>query len=1006
MSSSPIILQTVADLGGVTQLKAAMDTIPASTDRATESFHRAATASNEFGKEVAYLNSINMRAKAPFDEAAAGADELGYSVREARGSARLLADELGLHLNRELANTLARSEVLGPLLEKAFNIFAVVGFLEVLGEVPEAIDKIVGKLSGWDEAARKAYEGIVKENLKAVEQNLDLEQSADRAATVGLEGSKKYAAEQANLQKELHSSALQAGELQQQVVGMQDKMDQLKPSGLSLWQTFERDVISGRPLIEMLDGTNTRYKELNESAEAFSATIRKLTEEQRKEAEAESVRIKAEEAANAAADSEATSAAKIAHEKDYVSAVEGYNRQMYEDRLKLQQISLAQEEALNRASEEREFQAETAAYQKLRALKIDEGARTGKNVQPEIEKMDSDQENRRIAFNKKLADSDTQTALTERKNAEDVATAQIEATYKVEEAQDKLDESRAKRLIAKADSPAKSELAEKQAIDAANEAYDHQADKVKALARLQESLLPTQVSKPVSALGSDAFADELKDAEKYAPEIAKKLLDLNAELQQINKERAGSIEAIQNESHDKEIEQLRAGLDEKKSILATELEDVRSTYTQESAALISSMAERGASIEAYGAKAAELSRRELATETALYEKELADIREAAANKVITEQQATSQIEAIYKQQEQSYAGMLQSENQNFERALSLRQAQEKASIAGTGSGPLTEIAQQRMLVEEYDATDQEIKRLTLSMIQYESVVASLKATQANGGILTPAENAQMQIAENNIRNLTTLISQLREKQAQLQTEMVSSWQAITRSIQSTVNVGFNSFNQNLLKMLDSTQSFSKTMINVYNSMVQTLLSSLLKFLEQRLVAWVENELQIGQQQATGGAAQIAAAKTVQAGITTAMAGEAAAAAFAAAMVATPYPEDFAVAAVSADAAAAAVMATIAFERGGIVPGSSGTAVPVLAHAKEMVLPEHLSTFVQDAAAGKIGSNPTAPAGTTIGGNSSTVHNKNNFEMHFHGGETSKDDVIDWVKQGIRQGTLP
>jgi hypothetical protein len=130
------------------------------------------------------------------------------------------------------------------------------------------------------------------------------------------------------------------------------------------------------------------------------------------------------------------------------------------------------------------------------------------------------------------------------------------------------------------------------------------------------------------------------------------------------------------------------------------------------------------------------------------------------------------------------------------------------------------------------------------------------------------------------------------------------------------------------------------------------------------------------------------------------------------MVALPYPENIMAAPVMMGEAAAETMSAMAFERGGIVPGSSGSAVPITAHAKEMVLPEHISSFIQSAAAGAAGA-PGAPGGAggpgvpggSGGDNYNTTHNHNHFEINVDGQKTGKDEVISWVQQGLHRGAF-
>src|SRR5215472_10245980 len=105
-------------IAGSNQAAAAIEKIGAATKST-------AADTNELARAGQFVETQNRRSLAQFNDHAAALTKEGYSLREARGAARLLADELGVHLNRELANTLARSELIGPLLEKAFSVFAI-----------------------------------------------------------------------------------------------------------------------------------------------------------------------------------------------------------------------------------------------------------------------------------------------------------------------------------------------------------------------------------------------------------------------------------------------------------------------------------------------------------------------------------------------------------------------------------------------------------------------------------------------------------------------------------------------------------------------------------------------------------------------------------------------------------------------------------------------------------------------------------------------------------------
>jgi hypothetical protein len=98
----------------------------------------------------------------------------------------------------------------------------------------------------------------------------------------------------------------------------------------------------------------------------------------------------------------------------------------------------------------------------------------------------------------------------------------------------------------------------------------------------------------------------------------------------------------------------------------------------------------------------------------------------------------------------------------------------------------------------------------------------------------------------------------------------------------------------------------------------------------------------------------------------------------------------------------------AFERGGIVP-DTGLA---MVHAREMVLPEHISSFIQGAAAGAGASGapggrggdggPGGAGGTT---DNRTFHQHNKFEIHQHGGTMEPDEIVAVVRKAARRGVL-
>jgi hypothetical protein len=141
------------------------------------------------------------------------------------------------------------------------------------------------------------------------------------------------------------------------------------------------------------------------------------------------------------------------------------------------------------------------------------------------------------------------------------------------------------------------------------------------------------------------------------------------------------------------------------------------------------------------------------------------------------------------------------------------------------------------------------------------------------------------------------------------------------------------------------------------------------------------------------------------------AGVAGAAAFMSVMEALPFPENIAAAPGVMASAVATTLSNLTLgsaAMGAVVPQD----MPIFAHAKEMVLPAHLSTFVQTAAAGAAGGpggiggvgGPGSPGGSSDVIHK-TMHNHIRVEVHNNGGAMGQDDITAAVKRGIRRGAL-
>lgn len=126
------------------------------------------------GTATGKVTSESGKAAGALNDAAAGAKRTHQSFLEANESARALGEQIGVHLPRYVSNFLARSSLIGPVLESAFSGLAVIGLIQVIGELPEAFHKLEGAITGWGEKEQKVYEKFIEDNKKAIERVNDL----------------------------------------------------------------------------------------------------------------------------------------------------------------------------------------------------------------------------------------------------------------------------------------------------------------------------------------------------------------------------------------------------------------------------------------------------------------------------------------------------------------------------------------------------------------------------------------------------------------------------------------------------------------------------------------------------------------------------------------------------------------------------------------------------------------------------------------------------------------
>lgn len=151
--------------GGMNQAAAA---VQASTQRMKQDFHQATVASQEFSGEAAKLASAwglaGAGGKKAGEDIANGAGVARAATREAKAEIALLGEEIGVRVPRHIRGFVAALPGMTTALSAAFSVTAAVMLVQILSVIPEKIHEGIDALAGWDKAAKEAYSSALAVN--------------------------------------------------------------------------------------------------------------------------------------------------------------------------------------------------------------------------------------------------------------------------------------------------------------------------------------------------------------------------------------------------------------------------------------------------------------------------------------------------------------------------------------------------------------------------------------------------------------------------------------------------------------------------------------------------------------------------------------------------------------------------------------------------------------------------------------------------------------------------
>jgi hypothetical protein len=196
-----------------TELRSSTDALRKGTGDHTDALNRQAIALKAVDDLLVQKTAAVRVASGAEKELAVATIETAEAADEAKGAFALAGEEIGIKMNRHVRAFMADLPLIGPLMSSAFNAFAIFAVVELLSEVPEAIEKIINKLAGWGEAAQKAYEKQTELNRKQIEFVEELEVREHHRNEKLLTGSAKSRAEVKAFTEDLKSQGIELNEL-------------------------------------------------------------------------------------------------------------------------------------------------------------------------------------------------------------------------------------------------------------------------------------------------------------------------------------------------------------------------------------------------------------------------------------------------------------------------------------------------------------------------------------------------------------------------------------------------------------------------------------------------------------------------------------------------------------------------------------------------------------------------------------------------------------------------
>lgn len=450
------------------------------------------------------LEAVGLTGQAAGAEVAEGMQQTKRSVTDARFAAMALGEEIGVTLPRAVTTLLARSQLIGPVLNAAFSAIAAVALIEVFGEVINKIDEVSESLGGMSEEQKRIAEEERRLNSQQIQTALRLAEEKLKLNEIGAEGSKLSAQEVAN-QKELvrlYNERLAA--TRQTIAAERKELEDYN------------SLSSGYPLVpNVLIAPNVRehMKEVTDSLALNLRLAQQFTNELSKLQTVKLPELSKKSASEAAADARALGAARLEVEKSIGLTRVAYEEQIAKELFSADKITLDQEITALESAERHKYEIEQRYLEQRKSLLASEHAATGKDTAPEIAKINGELEALETQHQAKMAAITADGVQRRLRIEQQVGDAKISAAQSVAAAQLSLEEG-----FARAQFDGSKASAEQQATmlrEAQNEFYNvERAGLERRLAIARE--LPEKNAAEIERLNGEIETAEIEHQARLA----------------------------------------------------------------------------------------------------------------------------------------------------------------------------------------------------------------------------------------------------------------------------------------------------------------------------------------------------------------------------------------------------------------------------------------------------------------------------------------------------------